>query len=76
MRRTWLIPLAVLSLAATAQAAQVELSVIDCSLHESELGRLVTLELSDVLDSSDRLSRYRVLVRCDATGVMILSPRV
>ncbi len=59
------------SLTASAGAAEVALSVSDCSLRESELSRLVTLELSGVLDSSDRDSRYQVLVRCDPTGVSI-----
>ncbi len=42
-----------------------------CSLDQSELARLVTLELTGVLDASDRTAHYQVQVSCETTSVLI-----
>ena len=63
--------LLVCSFSASARATQVELSVVGCALRDAELERLVTLELSGVVDPADRHTRYEVQVRCEGGTVAI-----
>ena len=54
-----------------AGATGIDLAVEHCSLDYVELSRLVTLELSSVLGSSDGPSQYGVLIRCTPTQIFL-----